>query len=93
MAELSLSEQVLPPGAVRARISSAKNALVSAERFEQTQTDFAGERIAQVYRLYEKKLAASGALDFDDLIAPLGAAAQEPAGGRWRRSGAGSGTC
>jgi DNA helicase-2/ATP-dependent DNA helicase PcrA len=69
MAELQLSEQVLPPGAVRSRISSAKNALMSAERFEQTQNDFAGERIAQVYALYEKKLASSGALDFDDLIA------------------------
>ncbi|HEV8119138.1 MAG TPA: UvrD-helicase domain-containing protein [Thermoanaerobaculia bacterium] len=68
MAELQISDQILPPGAVRARISQAKNALVTAERFEQTQTDFAGERIAKIYRLYEKKLAASGALDFDDLI-------------------------
>ncbi len=68
MTELELSEQMLPAGAVRARISQAKNALVSAERFEQTQTDFAGERIASVYRLYEKKLQAAGALDFDDLI-------------------------
>lgn len=69
MAELSLSEQVLPPNAVRARISNAKNALVTAERFAAMETDYAGERIAQVYALYEKKLAATGALDFDDLIA------------------------
>ena len=69
MAELQISDQVLPPGAVRARISQAKNALVTAQRFEETQTDFAGERIARVYLLYEKKLAAAGALDFDDLIA------------------------
>src|SRR5580765_3634649 len=68
MGELQISDTILPPGAVRARISQAKNALVTAERFEQTQTDFAGERIAKIYRLYEKKLAASGALDFDDLI-------------------------
>jgi len=68
MAELQISDQVLPPGAARSRISQAKNALVSAERFEETQTDFAGERIGKIYRLYEKKLAASGALDFDDLI-------------------------
>jgi DNA helicase-2/ATP-dependent DNA helicase PcrA len=69
MAELSISDQVLPPGAVRARISNAKNALVTAERFAALETDYAGERIAQVYTLYEKKLAATGALDFDDLIA------------------------
>src|ERR1700693_2743777 len=69
MAELQISDQVLPPGAVRARISQAKNALVTAKKFEETQTDFAGERTARVYLLYEKKLAAAGALDFDDLIA------------------------
>ena len=69
MAELSISDQVLPPNAVRGRISQAKNALVTAPRFAETQTDFAGERIAQIYTLYEKKLAATGALDFDDLIA------------------------
>jgi DNA helicase-2/ATP-dependent DNA helicase PcrA len=69
MAELSISEQVLPPNAVRGRISNAKNALVTAERFAARETDYAGERIGQVYALYEKKLAATGALDFDDLIA------------------------
>jgi DNA helicase II / ATP-dependent DNA helicase PcrA len=69
MTELGISDQVLPPNAVRARISNAKNALVSAERFAQTETDYAGERIGQIYALYEKKLAATGALDFDDLIA------------------------
>ncbi len=69
MAELAISDQVLPPNAVRARISNAKNALVTAERFAATETDYAGERIGQVYALYEKKLAATGALDFDDLIA------------------------
>jgi ATP-dependent DNA helicase UvrD/PcrA len=68
MAELSISEQLLPPGAVRARISQAKSGLVSVADFESSQDDFAGERIAKVYRLYEKKLSASGAADFDDLI-------------------------
>ena len=69
MTELGISDQVLPPNAVRGRISNAKNALVTAERFAQTETDYAGERIGQIYALYEKKLAATGALDFDDLIA------------------------
>ncbi len=68
MAEAEVSEQILPPGAARARISQAKNALLSPDRFETLQTDFAGERIARIYKLYEKRLAASGALDFDDLI-------------------------
>ena len=68
MDELGISEQMLTPGAVRARISHAKNALISAQNFSETQNDWAGERIARVYVLYEKKLATAGALDFDDLI-------------------------
>ncbi len=68
MAEAGVSEQVLTPGAVRARISQAKNALVTPQEFEASQNDFAGERIGRVYRLYERLLTASGALDFDDLI-------------------------
>ena len=68
MEELGFSTDVLPANAVRSRISQAKNALVSVERFRAEQTDFAGERIGQVYALYEKKLASTGALDFDDLI-------------------------
>jgi DNA helicase-2/ATP-dependent DNA helicase PcrA len=68
MAELSISEQMLTPGAVRARISHSKSALVTPDAFEAVQSDFAGERMARVYRLYEKKLADAGAVDFDDLI-------------------------
>ena len=69
MEELGIPTDMLPVNSVRSRISSAKNALVTADRFAAQQTDFAGERIAKIYALYEKKLAASGALDFDDLIA------------------------
>jgi DNA helicase-2/ATP-dependent DNA helicase PcrA len=68
MGELGVSEQVLTPGAVRARISAAKNALVTSSAFAASATDWAGERIGRVYLLYEKKLASAGALDFDDLI-------------------------
>ena len=68
MSEAGVSEQVLAPGSVRARISQAKNALRSPESFEASADDFASERIARIYALYEKLLSSSGALDFDDLI-------------------------
>jgi DNA helicase-2/ATP-dependent DNA helicase PcrA len=68
MAELQISEEMMPPGGVRARISHAKNALISAQRFAQMETDFAGERVARIYAQYEKMLQRAGALDFDDLI-------------------------
>ena len=69
MEELGFSEQTFPPGAVHARISSAKSAVRSAERFAGEETDFAGSRIAEVYARYERKLRAANAFDFDDLIA------------------------
>jgi len=68
MEELGLSEQTFPPGSVHARISSAKGATRSSERFADEETDFAGAKIADVYTRYEKKLRASNAFDFDDLI-------------------------
>jgi len=68
MEEIGVSEQVLPAGAVRARISSAKSSLITAQAYADSQTDYAGERVGRVFLLYEKKLAAAGALDFDDLI-------------------------
>jgi DNA helicase II / ATP-dependent DNA helicase PcrA len=68
MEELGLSEQTFPPGSVHGRISSAKGAVRSAEKFAGEETDFAGSRIAEVYSRYEKKLRAANAFDFDDLI-------------------------
>src|SRR5262249_32339842 len=68
MEELAIPTDRLPANSVRGRISSAKNALVSVERFTAAQTDYAGTLVAKVYALYQKKLAATGALDFDDLI-------------------------
>ncbi len=92
MDELGLSEQVFTPGAVRSRISHAKNALMTAQAFADSQTDYAGERIGRVFLLYERKLAAAGALDFDDLIVrPVRLLRSRPDFSR--RSARGSGTC
>jgi DNA helicase II / ATP-dependent DNA helicase PcrA len=79
MGELGISEQMLAPGTVRARISQAKNSLVTPASFAASQQDFAGERIAKVFSLYERKLTAAGALDFDDLIGrPVRLLREEP---------------
>ena len=79
MEEHGISEQMLPPHSVRGRISHAKNAMIPPQRFAQMATDFAGERIAKVYASYEKRLAACGALDFDDLIVrPVRLLAEQP---------------
>lgn len=66
--DLDYDERQLSTGACLAEIDKAKNALMWPEQYAQTQTSFAGERIANVYAEYQRRLAESNSLDFDDLI-------------------------
>ncbi|HEX2235327.1 MAG TPA: UvrD-helicase domain-containing protein [Actinomycetota bacterium] len=66
--DLGIDPKRVPPRAVAATISDAKNRLVSAGLY----TDFASnpwERtIGEVYTEYQRRLAEASAFDFDDLI-------------------------
>lgn len=66
--DLDYDERHLAPGACLAEIDKAKNALIWPEEYAQRQTSFAGERIANVYSEYQRRLSESNSLDFDDLI-------------------------
>ena len=66
--DLDYDERQLSPGACLAEIDKAKNALLWPEEYAQTQTSFVGERIANVYAEYQRRLNESNSLDFDDLI-------------------------
>ncbi|HMF28761.1 MAG TPA: UvrD-helicase domain-containing protein, partial [Candidatus Cybelea sp.] len=66
--DLDYDERQLSAGACLAEIDKAKNALMWPEQYAQTQTSFVGERIANVYAEYQRRLAESNSLDFDDLI-------------------------
>ncbi|HWQ90009.1 MAG TPA: DNA helicase PcrA [Desulfitobacteriaceae bacterium] len=66
--ECNLDEKKFPARAVGAVISEAKNKLWNPADFEERAADYFQEQVAKVYRLYHKKLKASNALDFDDLI-------------------------
>src|SRR5215469_5540672 len=66
--DLDYDERQLAPGACLAEIGKAKNALIWPEQYAQTQTSFTGERIANVYSEFQRRLAESNSLDFDDLI-------------------------
>jgi len=66
--DLDYDERQLSAGACLAEIDKAKNALIWPEQYAQTKTSFAGERIANVYTEYQRRLAESNSLDFDDLI-------------------------
>ena len=58
------------PDQVGAAISKAKNKLIRPEnyQFALKATDFFGEVVARVYGVYERRLRAANAVDFDDLL-------------------------
>src|SRR5579871_1996165 len=66
--DLDYDERQLSAGACLAEIDKAKNALMWPEQYAQTQTSFIGERIANVYAEYQRRLTESNSFDFDDLI-------------------------
>jgi DNA helicase-2/ATP-dependent DNA helicase PcrA len=68
LADLDYDERQLTPGACLSEISKAKNALVWPEQYHERNTSFLGERYANVYSEYQRRLAESNSLDFDDLI-------------------------
>ncbi len=67
--ELNIDDKAFPVRATQNVISRAKDRLMDADSFEnEAGSDFRLQKIAAVYKLYEKKLRAANALDFDDLI-------------------------
>jgi DNA helicase-2/ATP-dependent DNA helicase PcrA len=72
--ELNLDDKHYKPNTVYNRISSAKNALVSAEDYANDyglqQEDMRANRpaIAQIYKAYVARCFKNGAMDFDDLL-------------------------
>jgi DNA helicase-2/ATP-dependent DNA helicase PcrA len=57
-----------PPKAVLAQIGKAKDHLVTAGEYAEAAGNWYERQIADVYLEYERRLAAAGAVDFDDLI-------------------------
>ena len=68
MRELQMNDEAFPPRAILTRISHAKNELMGPAEYEKNNLDFFGARVAEVYRLYQKRLKEFDAMDFDDLI-------------------------
>src|SRR5690606_12663376 len=65
---LGFDPKRFPPRAIRSGISSAKNGLVDAEDYAAAQGSYFEETGAEVYRLYERHMVESNAMDFDDLL-------------------------
>jgi DNA helicase-2/ATP-dependent DNA helicase PcrA len=66
--DLNLDEKQNPPRAIHARISSAKNELVSPAEYARLNRTYFDEIVVRCYERYQALLRESNALDFDDLM-------------------------
>ncbi len=67
--ELDIDEKNFPIRSVSSVISSAKNDMMEPDIFEREyRNDYRMSMISRIYKLYQSKLKANNALDFDDLI-------------------------
>src|SRR2546425_7263712 len=66
--ELERDPKRFVPRGIHEQISSAKNQLVGPEEYAQRVSSFYDQTVAEVYELYQRRLFASNAVDFDDLL-------------------------
>jgi len=64
--ELNINEKLYRPASVHGSISRAKNELINAEQYPTT--TYRDEIVKRVYVEYQKRLIASNAVDFDDML-------------------------
>ena len=66
--ELDIDPKRFAPRGIRRQISDAKNGLLDAEAYRIKVSSFFEQTAADVYELYEKRIHAANAMDFDDLL-------------------------
>jgi ATP-dependent DNA helicase UvrD/PcrA len=64
--ELNINEKLYRPPSVHAAISRAKNELIGPDQYPAT--TYRDEIVKRVYEGYQKRLVASNAVDFDDIL-------------------------
>jgi DNA helicase-2/ATP-dependent DNA helicase PcrA len=66
--ELERDPKRFVPRGIHAQISAAKNQLVTPADYAERVASFYDQTVAEVYDLYQRRLFASNAVDFDDLL-------------------------
>ncbi len=66
--ELGKDPKRFTPRGIHAQISNAKNQLISPEDYTSRVASFWDQTVAEVYELYQRRLFASNAVDFDDML-------------------------
>ncbi len=68
MEALEVDSKRFPPRMIQSIISRAKNQLQNAQTFANHTDGVVDEVVAEVYRIYERRLKEMNAMDFDDLL-------------------------
>jgi DNA helicase II / ATP-dependent DNA helicase PcrA len=66
--ELERDPKRFTPRGIHSQISNAKNTLVGPVEYTERVASFYDQTVAEVYDLYQKRLFASNAVDFDDML-------------------------
>jgi ATP-dependent DNA helicase UvrD/PcrA len=66
--ELERDPKRFTPRGIHSQISNAKNTLVGPEEYAGRVASFYDQTVAEVFDLYQKRLFASNAVDFDDML-------------------------
>jgi DNA helicase-2/ATP-dependent DNA helicase PcrA len=66
--ELERDPKRFTPRGIHSQISNAKNTLVGPADYTERVASFYDQTVAEVYDLYQKRLFASNAVDFDDML-------------------------
>src|SRR5947208_4443209 len=66
--ELERDPKRFTPRGIHEQISAAKNQLVGPEEYAKRVASFYDQTVAEVYELYQRRLFASNAVDFDDML-------------------------
>jgi DNA helicase-2/ATP-dependent DNA helicase PcrA len=66
--ELERDPKRFVPRGIHSQISAAKNQLVDPDEYRSRVASFYDQTVADVYELYQRRLFASNAVDFDDLL-------------------------
>jgi ATP-dependent DNA helicase UvrD/PcrA len=68
LADLDRDPKRFTPRGIHSVISREKNNLVGPEEFRSRVSSFYDQTVAEVYELYQRRLFASNAVDFDDML-------------------------
>src|SRR5919204_3958003 len=66
--ELERDPKRFVPRGIHAQISRAKNQLIGPDEYRARVSSFYDQTVAEAYELYQRRLHASNAVDFDDLL-------------------------